>query len=351
MKKLFTILSLACISFWGSAQGYEAQVLFDFEDGQIPELEGFYNVDGEGDVEIKNQGTHTQVSNEIVGDENQTVLFTDYEGYIGFDETLLNKSKFSFTANYKWTGQGVWWLGFLNFVGYNEDRMIEDPDNPENKINEPGWEAPKLQIQNPQGILNGLGIQTADPVLPKDTYYHIVFTYEEGIAKIYINGELQGETSAEDAQNLHAFTDLKFFVGAKIEVDSSTGEISMSADGNGNSKSTQTYLDDVALFDRVLDAGEALQLSQGAPIVTSISEVVKTEKTAYFYPNPANEEFTISSDHVEKVNIYNMSGSKVLSLNNVDNEVNVSSLSNGIYFVQCFDAQGKVIVNQKLIIK
>lgn len=352
MKKLFTILSLACIPLLGTAQ-YEAQAVMDFDDGQIPELEGFHNVDGTGDVLIKkgvNEGTYTQSANEIVTDENQTVLFTDYEGYIGFDENLLNKNSYSFVADYKWTGQDVWWLGFLNFVGYDESQMIEDPDNPENEINEPAWVAPKIQIKQPSGLLDGIGLTTEDEVFQKDTYYHIVFTYDEGIAKIYIDGELKGETPAEEPLDFHTYSEFKLFVGAKVEVDSETGDISMGADGGGNSKSTQAYMDNVALFNRVLNADEAVQLSQGAPVVTNISEVEKTDNTGSFYPNPAKEQLTINSDNVVKVNIYNLSGSKVLSLENVNNTINVSSLSNGIYMVQCFDSKGKVTVNQKLII-
>ncbi|PWE01360.1 T9SS type A sorting domain-containing protein [Marinilabilia rubra] len=346
MKKLFTTLFVALVPLLSMAQ-YTADFMVDFEDGQIPQIDGFYNVDGTGDVVIKNDATYTQTPNEVVADDNKTVLWTDYEGYIGLDETILNKNTFSIVTNYKWTGQSVWWLGFINFVGWDENRTVTDPDTGE-EVTEPGWVSPKLQVKKPSGTLNGLGFETADNILEKDVYYHVVFTYDNGIAKIYIDGALQGETPAASPEALHSLTNLKFFIGAKTEVDAATGDISMGVDGGGNSKCVRAYFDDLTVFNRTLNDTEVMELYFGAPIVTDIAEKTM-ENSVEIFPNPAQEKLNVQAENVETVNIFNMSGTKVIST--PETTIDISSVPSGIYLIQCVDKTGKTISNQKIVIK
>ncbi len=70
------------------------------------------------------------------------------------------------------------------------------------------------------------------------------------------------------------------------------------------------------------------------------------------YPNPAKDQFFIRSDEqIQTVEIYSVSGEKLLSRNGRDiQSLNVSNLSKGIYLVRVKTNSGKVF-SQKLIIQ
>ncbi len=75
-----------------------------------------------------------------------------------------------------------------------------------------------------------------------------------------------------------------------------------------------------------------------------------TTNTLILYPNPASQVVYIKGD-VARVELYNIAGrlvqSSVIEAANID----VSSLSNGIYFVKCQDESGATIATERLIKK
>ena len=54
------------------------------------------------------------------------------------------------------------------------------------------------------------------------------------------------------------------------------------------------------------------------------------------YPNPAEELLHIDNSYVKSAIIYNITGEKVLEVND-QNRINVSSLSKGVYFIKVSD--------------
>lgn len=73
--------------------------------------------------------------------------------------------------------------------------------------------------------------------------------------------------------------------------------------------------------------------------VTDVDE--QSDKAFAVYPNPANDFITIVSE--EEAEIYNLMGQKMLQgKGNVD----ISTLSNGLYFVKAGDACQKLVVNR-----
>lgn len=61
----------------------------------------------------------------------------------------------------------------------------------------------------------------------------------------------------------------------------------------------------------------------------SVSDIIR------IYPNPVTEKLNINTNGtVDKVSIYNVSGQQVLSLKNVENSINVSHLSDGVYILR-----------------
>jgi len=68
------------------------------------------------------------------------------------------------------------------------------------------------------------------------------------------------------------------------------------------------------------------------------------------YPNPANDYFTVNnSEKVLKIIIYNQTGQKVFENKGFNNKINVSGLSDGIYYVVLQTNTNRI--NRKLIIE
>ena len=63
------------------------------------------------------------------------------------------------------------------------------------------------------------------------------------------------------------------------------------------------------------------------------------------YPNPVNNVLTVKGDNIVKVAIFNALGQEVVTVEN-RNEIDVTSLNNGLYFVSVTDVNGNVSVNK-----
>ena len=63
------------------------------------------------------------------------------------------------------------------------------------------------------------------------------------------------------------------------------------------------------------------------------------------YPNPVSDKLYVSSENIviEKLNIYSISGQKVLEQHTSINTVDVSSLSKGMYFIEIATSEGKTV--------
>ena len=67
------------------------------------------------------------------------------------------------------------------------------------------------------------------------------------------------------------------------------------------------------------------------------------------YPNPASDQLYITSENyvIENVTIYSALGKKVIELENFDTSIDVSYLSEGMYFIEVSTSKGKSV--QKFI--
>ena len=63
------------------------------------------------------------------------------------------------------------------------------------------------------------------------------------------------------------------------------------------------------------------------------------------YPNPVNNVLTVKCDNIVKVAIFNALGQEIVTVEN-RNEIDVTSLNNGLYFVRVTDVNGNVSVNK-----
>ena len=78
------------------------------------------------------------------------------------------------------------------------------------------------------------------------------------------------------------------------------------------------------------------------------------QTTFSLYPNPANNEFTISLNINQsnlELEVYDVLGNKVINkiLTNETSTINIEQLSNGLYFVRLVDANSNIIYTQRLV--
>jgi len=83
--------------------------------------------------------------------------------------------------------------------------------------------------------------------------------------------------------------------------------------------------------------------------VLATNEIVKNKTNVSIYPNPVKNILYIKgAGKIEKAEVYNMVGQKVISLNSVQDQVDVASLSKGNYVLQIF-VKGEVSQSYKFI--
>ncbi len=142
--------------------------------------------------------------------------------------------------------------------------------------------------------------------------------------------------------NKNAMTQLTFNTGAETSIAifvRAVGPYAAGAHGDPTknkgwmSGDKLTYIDNLAL------------VNLGA--TASVDDVFSSKVSVY--PNPANEFLNISSSvEINKVEVYNLLGKKVLSsLKLNDNNLNISSLANGIYMIKL--TSGDSVATKKII--
>ncbi|HEY6915861.1 MAG TPA: sugar-binding domain-containing protein [Paludibacter sp.] len=84
-----------------------------------------------------------------------------------------------------------------------------------------------------------------------------------------------------------------------------------------------------------IDAGIALSSMEKQPVISAIQNPT-VENSFKIYPNPAKNILRISrrNPQTELIGVYNVTGNKVMKLNKMDSQVNISSLQPGVYFIK-----------------
>jgi len=83
-------------------------------------------------------------------------------------------------------------------------------------------------------------------------------------------------------------------------------------------------------------------------VVTYVSNIPKRNEI-HLYPNPTKGIFAISVKEIEKAEVYNISGEKILDIKNNDLNFDLSGHSQGIYIVRIL-YQGKTFI-EKIILQ
>jgi hypothetical protein len=93
------------------------------------------------------------------------------------------------------------------------------------------------------------------------------------------------------------------------------------------------------------------KFNQGPPVVTDVTEEIAGKDGPWLYPNPASRYVMVSPDvNVQWVIIHDSSGKIIGSVAVNDKIIDLSTLNNGVYFVEGRDWLGKKISKQKIIV-
>ncbi|MCZ8197735.1 MAG: T9SS type A sorting domain-containing protein [Flavobacterium sp.] len=160
--------------------------------------------------------------------------------------------------------------------------------------------------------------------------------------KCYVNGALVGTSmgSYVNTEALHKFNSV-------ISIGNGTN-----ADGTIHASKAYTgFLDEFYIYNRALsvtDIGFLMNNTAGISVLSN-QYFAKNNLKATIYPNPTSDNFSIEMENeVKSVEIYSLQGQKVMT--SESKNINVSSLSKGIYMVRIED-ENNAIATQKLIIK
>ena len=188
-----------------------------------------------------------------------------------------------------------------------------------------------------------------NPAVYFNTWTHYAFVFGNAEApnggkfvKTYINGVLAG-TSNGVMNN----SDMLDKINNVISIGNGTN-----ANGTINSSKAFTgMLDEFYIYNRALSVNEIGFLMNNTAGVSMLSnrDFTKNNLKATIYPNPTSDNFNIEMENeVKSVEIYSLQGQKVLISTSKD--VNVSSLSAGMYLVRIEDSNNAVST-QKLVIR
>jgi len=108
-------------------------------------------------------------------------------------------------------------------------------------------------------------------------------------------------------------------------------------------KAVSPYLVNLYSFNRIADCPTTRAMSSNEiPNIDS-----KAEDTDFkIFPNPSQNEITIEGGEISKVELFNVQGEKVLEV--ISKNINIESLSKGVYFVKITDVNQEVH-NKKIV--
>jgi len=180
------------------------------------------------------------------------------------------------------------------------------------------------------------------PVL--NTWYHVCFYVDNSVAKLYINGLLEGSVSHTTQFDYQSGKSV--FLGVTNE--------------NNFNLPFKGRIDDVRFYSRELTAAEVLQLYTNAPVCTAAELTGIPNNTGApgkikLYPNPGNTGvLRVENAGNSSIGLFDVTGKKVDFIQSQVNEttvqLNLGSVANGIYFVRFLDLENNVTRTIKLVL-
>ena len=168
------------------------------------------------------------------------------------------------------------------------------------------------------------------PINYDTNWHHYVITYDGNGLRVYQDG-IHQNGSVESLSTQGTI----LYIGAVA--------------GDSVTQGNDIYFDDFQVYNQwFTDQGVyGLYLTQSPTVLDSQSFQTKNLK-ASMYPNPASDHFTIEMENeVKSVEIFSLQGQKVLTSKNKN--VDVSSLSKGMYLVRIEDVDNAVATKKLMV--
>ena len=176
----------------------------------------------------------------------------------------------------------------------------------------------------------GLGVGT----LEIDVWHHIAVVWDKDNARvrIYQNGELKGSNATWSTDT----TEAPLLIGNDYNA-------------NPSDRGFNGAMDDVRIYTGAAADDTFIKGIYDTTVLSVSDNVVKTLFNAF--PNPIIDRLTFSSDRISSVEIYNILGAKVKSQNVINNSIDMSTFSEGVYLIKCIDENGLNLNTLKVIKK
>lgn len=309
------------------ALSYPSQII---DDATLTDLPGF-----RGKVYMGDQNSFIDIKPSYFQAKKAAFSLSFWMAWLGPDETEAIPEGGTYSA-----GSIGQWTGFVSVYSLESDgSLISNPNWFGHNDGESKFEAFGL----PANVGCGPALGKADSV-----YHHVVFTFDAAANSCitYIDGiqahEWTGETDI--TANIPEFTASVENVGIQIGTKyMGSGGHQYIHQRNGG-KSAELLLDNISFFESVISADDVAAIFAAESGGVAFGNVFTENNALGIYPNPANA--TISLNKLSDITIYSLSGQVEMQLTNVQNNISISQLAQGVYFVK--DEAGNV---SKLIVK
>ena len=319
MKKNYFIL----IVLYGLiAHGQSAEFLIDFEGANplsnLPT--GVTVVDAVGtSVNVRGRGNIIQVANQVsAGGTGSNTLKLDRQSHIILNKDALGNGSFSIVARYEGSGNGDNSQGIGNVQGMGFMSVVVFDSEPNPGV----WQIRRLEHRFANGQMNGLQMNTTANALNSrlpirddllEGMKHVVLTYNDtdGLFRLYIEGQ-QAAISGSNSARLTGNSDINVYLSYRSDaIDTGTGAVTPSFNGDGETKDVKSEWDDIAVFKRAITDQEVTDLFNGGTPLSTVG--YHRQSSVSIFPNPVADELNFTGDKVRFIEVYNMLGKKVYS--------------------------------------
>lgn len=295
---------------------------FDFPTNEVNDIINYNDITGTGIFYAPDRNGNTDAALNI--DPANTILNL-HDTYDNFSANTTGQMAYSFWINFKSLNNAYQIiLAKSSDAGCSLDqRQFLLRINNQNKLEVSGF-----------GTLTASNLRSAmgSTTFTTGTWYHVTLNYNQAYAGInkfnmWVNG-------TQETLTLGTQTGTGFNAGWQ-DGPACIGIGSYLRDNGNMCVNTQrlnAYFDELKIYNKELTPTEIATL---AGITTGISEASVTQNLLVF-PNPANNILNIDSKTAMNVNIVNLLGVTIQSqpLNIGSNQINVSQLTSGIYFIK-----------------
>jgi hypothetical protein len=176
----------------------------------------------------------------------------------------------------------------------------------------------------------GLGVGT----MTVDTWHHIAVVWDKdnSAVRLYLDGELKGTNTTW---------------GSVLNTTVAPMLIGNDYNATPSNRGFNGAMDDVRIYSGDAADDAFIKSIYDTTVLGVDHNVVKTTLKAF--PNPVIDQLSFSSDKVTSVEIYNILGSKVTSQKVFNKNIDMNSLSKGVYLIKCQNKDGLNIDTIKAI--